>query len=135
MDNQQEKFKKNYPEEEYEEKEFSISNKELMRLIGLDAIAQNGQIAQTLMTNFFNQVVIPRVGAKNSQDVGLLYDLSEGTFKLFTPKVWCANCSNRKGILELNGKKYCKECFILENMKIAKEKNVEETPEPPQNNS
>jgi hypothetical protein len=113
MKDQTEIFEAKYPVKDFNKTTYSFDSQELRKLSSLDTIDQMGQMAQMMISQFVSNECLPRVGAKNSPDTGVLYDIGKGQFVIFTPKVWCISCNKRRGLLEYGGKNYCEECFDL----------------------
>ena len=76
-----------YPEKDYKKMTFNFNKEELMRLISLDNTVRMAQLADKMMQTIINGVCIPRVGIKNSPDIGVIYDLAEGVFYVYMPRV------------------------------------------------
>lgn len=113
MKDQTQEFEKRYPSKDYNKTTYSFDSNELRKLSSLDTIDQMGQMAQMMISQFVSNECLPRVGAKNSLDTGVLYDIGKGQFIIFTPKVWCNACKSRRATLEYKGKFYCDSCLNL----------------------
>ena len=100
-----------YPVKDYTRMTFAFDGQELRKLTSLDTINQMGQMAQMMISQVLQSECMPRVGAKNSKDVGVVYDIPKGQFVVFTPRVWCSACKIRKAIKEYKGEYFCEDCL------------------------
>lgn len=130
MKDQTEIFEQKYPVKDFNKTTYSFDSQELRKLSSLDTIDQMGQMAQMMIGQFVSNECLPRVGAKNSPDTGVLYDIGKGQFVIFTPKVWCSSCKGRMAKLEYKGKFYCDACLELaKTIEAGKGKIKSEVPE------
>lgn len=102
-----------YPAKEYNKTIFNFTQDELRELTSLNTIVRMGQIAQVMIASKVREVCLVRVGIKNVPDVGVMHDITKGTFFTYVPKVWCLNCGVRKAVFEYKGKFYCEVCAKL----------------------
>ncbi len=110
-------FEQKYPTKDFNKTTYAFDSAELRKLSSLDTVLQMGQMAQMMINNVVQGECLPRVGAKNSPDIGVLYDIAKGQFVVFTPKVWCNGCKSKKAVYEYKGHFYCESC--LEIQKVA----------------
>lgn len=130
MKDQTADFEKRYPTKDFNKTTFSFDSQELRKLSSLDTIDQMGQMAQMMISQFVSNECLPRAGAKNSPDTGVLYDIGKGQFMIFTPKVWCSACKGRRATMEYEGHFYCDGCFEIQKVaNSGKGKVKTETPE------
>lgn len=115
--NQQEmEYDKRYPTKEYNKTIFVFTAEELRKLASLESIAQMGQIATVMINNIVQGECLPRVGIKDSPDIGVLYNIPSGQFYTYVPKFWCMRCKIRKATFEYKGISYCQSCVsIIQN--------------------
>lgn len=116
MKDQTNEFETRYPSKDFNKSVYSFDSAELRKLTSLDTISQMGQMAQTLIGNIVQGECMPRVGAKNSPDVGVLYDIPRGQFVVFTPKVWCVACKIKRATFEYKEHFYCQSCLDIQKV-------------------
>lgn len=126
MKDQTQEFESKYPTKDFNKSVYSFDSSELRRLSSLDTIGQLGQMAQTLISNVVQGECMPRVGAKNSPDVGVLYDIPKGQFVVFTPKVWCSACKVRRALFEYKERNYCQSCLDIQKVADAGKGKIKE---------
>lgn len=73
------------------------------------------QVAQNVISSIISNDCLKRVGVKPSPDNGLRFDMSTGQFFVYSPRVWCQLCNNRKAEFSYNNQVYCTSC--IETMK------------------
>lgn len=130
MQDQSKEFESKYPSKDFNKTIYSFDSQELRKLSSLDTISQLGQMAQMMISQVIQGECLSRVEAKNSPDIGILYDVPRGNFTVFVPKVWCVACKNRRAIYEYKGHFYCKSCLDLQKVaeqgktKLKEEKKI-----------
>lgn len=110
---QEQAFDAKYPSKEYNKTIFVFTSEELRKLSSLETISQMGQIANMMISNIVQGQCLPRVSAKNSPDSGVLYDIPAGKFFVYTPKVWCFRCNQRKARYFYRNNNYCDDCLRI----------------------
>ena len=127
MKDQSNEFEQKYPTKDFNKTVYSFDSAELRKLTSLDTIGQMGQMAQMMIGQVVQGECLPRVGAKNSPDIGVLYDIPKGQFILFTPKVWCISCKNKRALFEYKGHFYCNDCLNIQKVVDAGKGKVKES--------
>lgn len=118
-------FESKYPLKDFNKVSYAFDSQELRKLTSLDTISQMGQMAQMMISQVVQGECLVRIGAKNSPDIGVIYDIPKGQFIVFIPKVWCNSCHNRKAGFEYKGHFYCEGCLNIQ--KTADAGKVKET--------
>jgi len=114
MKDQSNEFENHYPTKDFAKTIYAFDSAEIRKLTSMDTIVQLGQMAQLGINQIVNEEFLPRIGAKKSPDIGVLYDIPKGQCMVFTPKVWCAACKNKKADYEYKGRFYCGSCLKLQ---------------------
>lgn len=126
MKDQSKEFETKYPTKDFNKTTYSFDSAELRKLSSLDTIGQMGQMAEMMIGNLIQGECLTRIGAKNSPDVGTLYDIPKGQFIVFTPKVWCIACNKRRAIFEYKGHFYCNDCLNVQKVADAGKGKIKE---------
>lgn len=116
MKDQTNEFEAKYPAKDFNKSVYSFDSQELRKLTSLDTIAQMGQMAQMMINNIVQGECLARVGAKNSPDIGVLYDIPKAQFVVFSPKLWCIACKARRAQFEYKGHFYCQSCLDIQKV-------------------
>jgi hypothetical protein len=117
-----EEFAKQFPESNYDKKNYSFSKEEFATLNTYHTIQTMGEMAGVLIDKLINQVCLPRVGYAAKKGMGTIYDQPSGTFTVFVPKMYCELCKDNPATLTYNEKKYCEQCLSLVQIKEQVEK-------------
>jgi len=113
------KFEDNYPEKDFAKTIYSFKAQEIAKLAPWDADVQKGLIAEKVITSIIRNECFKRVGAKNSPDIGIKYDIIDEKFILFAPRIWCSECGNKRAEYSVGNVVYCKTCLEVLREKTA----------------
>lgn len=105
-----------YPSQEYNKTIYSFDPQELRELSSYTGIIIAGKLMEGMANKFVTENCLKRIGAKDSPDIHIEYDVYTGQFTVFSPKVWCTACKIRKANFEYKGGNYCQSCLDVKKV-------------------
>lgn len=118
-----------YPDKFYNKADFTFSKAELTIINQYQTIQKMGEMAALLIKDLVNKVCLPRTGNDPNKQIGIYYNLGEGSFTVYTPRHWCAMCKTSAGTMLFEKEHYCERCFELAKLKadVVSEKETDTT--------
>lgn len=107
------KFDSQFNEKDFQKTIYTFKAQEIAKLAPWDADIQKAEIAKQVITSIIRNECFKRVGAKNSPDIGIKYDVINEQFTLFIPRNWCSMCQNRRAEYSVQNKIYCTSCVEI----------------------
>lgn len=118
-----------YPEKFFDKADYTFSKAELTIINQYQTIQKMGEMAALLIKDLVNKVCLPRTGNDPNKQIGIYYNLGEGTFSVYSPRHWCAMCKHNAGVMMFENEHYCEKDFELAKLKadVVSEKNGKDT--------